>query len=269
MAQCDVSTQGSPKRKRKLKAIDSNATDFIDLPEAAASKPVGFAKESDFQEWPLHVVNSLCKFGNQSDSDQELSLRLQQHFLRGIVLSTDYSGIDCPREALELSAKSFNILHGVECVDDAGASAVTVGRTCDKGATQKRIQVAMSETFESGQRCHFEDLLDRLPPEGQAWVRAALPEKSDSKDVRARAFNSISAWLMDNRAWLFSLDATSWCSVHQRTVFSKWEKLKDWNLPPIVLQPSMKFVMQFGFFLAYSSKYFQGRSKLKVGKLTS
>ena len=158
MAQCDVSTQGSPKRKRKLKAIDSNAADFIDLPEAAASKPVGFAKESDFQEWPLHVVNSLCKFGNQSDSDQELSLRLQQHFLRGIVLNTDYSGIDCPREALELAAKSFNILHGVGCVDDAGASAVTVGRTCDKGAIQKRIQVAMSETFESGQRCHFEDL---------------------------------------------------------------------------------------------------------------
>lgn len=250
MAEPDVSTQGSPKgvlkRKRKLKAMDSNAGDFIDIPEACASKPAGFVKESDFQDWPLHVVNSICKVDNPSDADQELSLRLQQHFLRGIVLNTAYSGIDGPREALELAARSINILHGVECV--TGANAVTVGRTCDKGNVQKKIQVAMSQTHECGQHCHFEDLMDRLPPNGQAWVRAALPEKTDSKDVRAQAFNSISAWLMENRAWLFSLDATSWCSVHQRTVFSKWGKLKDWNLPPIVLQFSRKYiVIQFRF----------------------
>ena len=75
----------------------------------------------------------------------------------------------------------------------------------------------MSRTFEDGQpRCHFEDILDRLPLMGQHWIKAATPRKNDSKEERLHAFAEISKWVMRSRAMLFSAEATSYCCIHDR-----------------------------------------------------
>ena len=107
------------QRKRKLTARLTDATEREELEVANSGKPAAFTSTSELREWPLKVVQSLC--GQDTPGDQELSLRLKQHFLRGIVLNTDYSGIDCPREALELAERSLYTLHGVQCVDAKSA----------------------------------------------------------------------------------------------------------------------------------------------------
>ncbi|CAK8993450.1 Uncharacterized protein SCF082_LOCUS3512 [Durusdinium trenchii] len=223
------------QRKRKLTARLTDATEREELEVANSGKPAAFTSTSELREWPLKVVQSLC--GQDTPGDQELSLRLKQHFLRGIVLNTDYSGIDCPREALELAERSLYTLHGVQCVD--AKSAVSVGRTCDKGTLQKKVQVALSHTFEESRRCHFEDLLDRLPETGREWIRAATPEKTASKAVRATAFSNISKW--DRLASIFSKIAHVF-SWHDGPELHGWPHRRRRVLAALISKETMEWL---------------------------
>ncbi|CAE7239963.1 unnamed protein product [Symbiodinium sp. CCMP2456] len=176
-----------------------------------SAAPPGLRSQDDVVEWPLDVVSSLCGAGNE-----ECQLRLRNHVLKGMVLTTDYSGLDCPREALEMGVRALQHVMNIE----PGAQVVHVGRTCDKGLLQKRVQVELAQSIEAvlqdHERCHFEDILHRLPQRGQDWIAAASPGKHATKAERAEAHAAIADWLMQNRSWLFSKDATAFCCVHQR-----------------------------------------------------
>ena len=51
-------------------------------------------------QWPLDNAKSLVRPGNPGDA--ELRDRLHAHLLNGVIVVTDYSGFDCPREGLEV-----------------------------------------------------------------------------------------------------------------------------------------------------------------------
>eukprot|EP00435_Cladocopium_sp_Y103_P067844 s676_g30.t1 len=207
MAMADMTTA---KRRRMLQKISSLDADTARDPMLLASShnfPPGLRTPEELFSWPLDVIQSLC-----NDPGDEMSMRLQHRLLCGIALNTDYSGLDCPREALEMGMQALQ--HHLKT--EPPRVPVWVGRTCDKGAIQKKLQVEYSLCCEDGNRCHFEDILDRLPPEGRDWINAATPDKSLSREQRAEAFKTIREWVMDNRSWLFPADATSFCTVHRR-----------------------------------------------------
>ena len=91
-----------------------------------------------------------------------------------------------------MGVRALQSVLGVEPCEET----VRVGRTCDKGSVQKRFQVYMSETYENSKRCHFQDILHRLPEQGRLWIEAATPNKNASKTERLEAFADISRWVI-------------------------------------------------------------------------
>ncbi|CAE7667911.1 unnamed protein product [Symbiodinium sp. CCMP2456] len=219
------------KKRRLLQRVSSVETDPGDA-WVAEHAPPGIRTAKDLHEWPLDVMESLTR----PDRDEEIELRLHSHLLQGVSLCTDYSGLDCPREALEMGFRALQMLKGYD--PDTAVSPVWVGRTCDKGQLQKRLQVALSSTLEAGQRCHFEDILHRLPLEGRQWIAAASPRRQASKSERGEAYKCIADWVMANRNMLFSVNAESQCVVHHRrlqetfgdtAVVLAWEDGPEWH----------------------------------------
>ena len=207
-----------PASSHKRRRILQRCTSLEQEPENCdqcdlSSSPPGIRSLKDLAEWPLDVATALC--GGNDEKNEELRLRLRNHLLTGMILNTDYSGLDCPREAMEMGIQALKRVLDLEIP----GSVLRVGRTCDKGAIQKRVQVELARSFdfEGGhQHCHFEDILHRLPKSAQDYISAATPNKSAPKADRAAAFGAIATWIMQNRSWLFSLDAESYCCVHDR-----------------------------------------------------
>ena len=218
-----MSLASSNKRRRVLQRCTSLEQEADGDVHMVAGCRAGIHSLEDMAEWPLDVASSLC--AGHDSKNEELRLRLRNHMLAGLVLNTDYSGLDCPREALEMGVCALKHELGLELPDQV----LRVGRTCDKGQLQKRVQVEMArviaeangssrESQAGQQHCHFEDILHRLPENAQRYIAAATPPKTASKADRMAAFASISDWVMQNRSWLFSKDAESHCCVHNRPV---------------------------------------------------
>ena len=195
-----------PKRRRLLARVSSVGSEPDEDWRAQHLAP-GVRKADELCEWPLDVVQSLCR----EDIDEEIKCRMRTHLLDGISLFTDYSGIDAPREALRLGFLGFQHVLDMSSLPDP----VWVGRTCDKGMIQKRVLIALSE-LEGGSQCHFDDVMHRLAPAGQQWISAAKPPKQMLKDDRLQAYGAINNWVQENRDVIFALDRTCSCSVHRR-----------------------------------------------------
>ena len=135
---------------------------------------------------------------------------------------SDYSGIDCVREAAEM------VLEGCKRKFDFSfaGSPFKFLRTCDVGALQSQVLLKVAITHDSSNPCHFKDILDRLPLSGRNYISAALPSKAASKIEKAQAHQHIQTWIVANRAWLFPADATCYCYVHMRHC-SIWGKMDE------------------------------------------
>ena len=202
MEQCE------PQKKRPKRGNPSSAEGSHALPLQSA--PAGPVTIEDFRRWPQSVARVLCP-----EEDPERRLRLQRHLLSGVDLGSDYSGLDCPRESLILGLQAVKEQLQCESIDEV----VRIVRTCDKGNTQKKLQVSMANDVDEGKRwCHFDNIIDRLPVAGQAFVEAATPPASATKSERGEASQSLASWLLENRSWLFTKEATAPCLVHQRLV---------------------------------------------------
>ena len=175
--------QNEPLRKRR-RSVLNNQDDA----------PPGMSTFQDLWEWPLTVVESLLK-------DDERSLRLLRHWSHGIALSSDYSGLDCPRECLLMGHAALEHLCSATAFSGVHADPVRVFRTCDKGQLQSRFQVQIAKTGKDvhNQHCHFRDLLERLPEPAQQYIAAASPCKGASRRDRAESYWGIGKWLLENR----------------------------------------------------------------------
>ena len=135
----------------------------------------------------------------EPNRDEEIELRLRNHYLSGVALYSEYAGLDCPREALSLGMEALKQICNLGGTDGAW-NPVWVGHTCDKGTIQKRLQVETSAMLDNSDRCHFEDILHRLPDVAQQRISAA-----------GEAYDAIAKWLINQRKWLFTNEATSYC----------------------------------------------------------
>ena len=174
--------------------------------EAAQHLLPGPRSTDDLARWPSEVMQSLT---SSCENDAEVLLRLRTHFTRGVSLYTDYSGIDCPREALRLGLQAVSQQHGWELPP----SPVLFARSCDKDSLAQQVLCNLAEG--SG-GCVFADLKDRLPRVAQDWIAEALPSSQAGIEDQRAAYACIRNWIAENREWLFPDDATSWCLTHKR-----------------------------------------------------
>ena len=83
--------------------------------------------------WPTDVVASIAI------KDKEAAFNLVNVLRRGITMVSDYSGMDCPREALEQCSEAVARYFSIE----ADEFHLNFCRASDKGRLQKRC----SHTF--------------------------------------------------------------------------------------------------------------------------
>ena len=106
-----------------------------------------------------------------SPDHEEMMLRLRTLLGAGITAYTDYSGVGCPREAVHYALLGLKEEFGWDFV-----SNFNFVRTCDVGALQTRVLTRVSKEQFNSQQCHFGALEERLPPAGQVWLKAAVPD---------------------------------------------------------------------------------------------
>ena len=123
----DMDEQGGASsavtKKRRLLARVSSVGSEPDANWLAMRASPGLRSSNDLLEWPLDVMQSLCR-----EEDEEIALRLRSHLLRGLFLDTDYSGIDCPREVLELGVAALQSVLEVQ----PRTEPVKVGQTSQR-----------------------------------------------------------------------------------------------------------------------------------------
>ena len=95
-----------------------------------AEMQAGPSSTDDLFNWPAQVIRGICKSG--SAEDEEMQLRLTCNLRRSIAVYSDYSGIDCPRVALELAVQAFQAETGVTFE----SPPIHFCRTCDSGTVQ-------------------------------------------------------------------------------------------------------------------------------------
>ena len=155
----------------------------------------------DFCEWPHAALRHLLQTedGSRGERFERLKLNLQ----RGLLMYSDYSGLAGEHECM------FGIRKALQMYEPLAehASAVQFCRFSDTGATQQQVLQAISS------------FNHRLPAEARFLLDAMLPTEKVTKDELVKAYGSMQQYLMENRAWLFPMDAKSTCCVHGKECF--------------------------------------------------
>lgn len=174
----------------------------------SAFLPAGPSTLEELLDWPMQIVQGIRSSG--APEDEELALRLQTNFAGGVKAYTDYSGMDCPKEAMRLGVLATEKSFGMTFP----SPPFTFVRASDKGLLQQRVLADLAQMDGEPFSCLFGDLLERLPPAARQHLEAALPEQGATKQEKSQAYQDIRSWLLSNRAWAFPDDAQSFCYVH-------------------------------------------------------
>ena len=191
-----------PKKKRRSWA-ELKAERLSTLPQGPTCAREAF-------EWPItHLAPGLCNSGKAED--EEMWLRLRGHMLTGILQTSDYSGYDCARWAMEMGISGLE-----EYMCTTFSDPLKIARTCDNAPIPTKVCLDVSKICDSSATCHFHDIADRLPLMVQRYVEQSCPAATASKSDKAQAYAELRSWLFKNRRIAFPADASSHCLVHDK-----------------------------------------------------
>lgn len=222
----DSATEGPrPKRARRRNwEVKRN--------ERTSEFPPGPSTINELFTWPRQLVRAIFK-------DEEMKLRLMTNLQRTTVMCSDYSGMDCPREAFDLVVQAVELETGVVFEQPP----LKVGRTCDYGSLQQKVLLQVAAAG-GNCTCHFGNIMDRLPLAARRHVEGSLPPAGSTKEQRKQAFSDISAWLHANSSWIFTDGATSWCMTHQQQCRVRPSSLASASQDDIMEQPGYEQPLQ-------------------------
>ena len=121
---------------------------------------------------------------------------------------TDYSGFECPRWGFSAMEKILRADTDNDEFDEPEPWAKFC-RTCDYAEVPSQICCAIHES--TGEGCHLSDIIARLHPTAQDWIKSAAPDELDTVEVKAQAHDVIGEWLLDNCGWCFKTVETNTC----------------------------------------------------------
>ncbi|CAE7244377.1 unnamed protein product [Symbiodinium sp. CCMP2456] len=138
---------------------------------------------------------------------------------------SDYSGLAGKHKCM------FGISKALQTYDplEDYATAVQFSRFSDMGAAQQEVLEAISSCY-GNNICVLGNLNNRLPPEARSLLDAMLPSEKVAKAKLVKAYANMEQYLMENRAWLFPMDAKTLTNQPGgnnllRVVVSREEKL--------------------------------------------
>ena len=129
----------------------------------------GPTTEAELVRWETRVASGMC------DPGQLATLR--GHLLRGMRLSTQFSGMDCAREAFHRGILGMAACNGWNL--QQAANAVVFTSSCDWAKLPARVCVS-SARMDGSKRCHFGDFMSRLPDAMRSYL-AAFQDNGEKK----------------------------------------------------------------------------------------
>ena len=177
------------------------------MPRRRIAEPALFLENTGPQNlvelamWDEFIVERLQHGG--------LAGRLAELLQKGVVMYSDYSGVDFPREAVRVFLPTFCGMMGIPC------PSVEHVRSCDWGKVQVFVLKRSSGLLSGHRSCVFGDISERLPKELQEWLEAAAPSPKSSTDIISMSNHSIEEHLTRSASWAFPRCSTSYCHVHE------------------------------------------------------
>ena len=142
--------------------------------------------------------------------ETESASTLRENLQQGLLVTTDFSGYDAPRECLRVMLGALSTASGTQLPD------AHVLRSCDFGVPQRKCLMAQSDMYDGGSSCVFCDLHDRLSEEHRNWISAASPTKGMLPQEAREANRNVANFLEQQRNTLFSLGSRSYCAQHNQ-----------------------------------------------------
>ena len=136
--------------------------------------------------------------------------QMKENLCRGLLLSTDFSGLDAPRECLRCMLPALSVAFQTSFPE------VVIARACDVGKPQRDCLMLQSEMFHDGASCVFTDTLGRLGHSEREWLQAAGPLKNMDVDEARAANQNVGQFLCSNRGRIFSASQKSYCCQHNQ-----------------------------------------------------
>ena len=158
---------------------------------------------SDLFMWPLRVISQLQAHANKFN-------RFLEHVRLGRVLTTDYSGIQCPEMAIEFLHNACR--HTISDTVDLPAQTVTLWRYCDMDEACQEAALRRQHRSEH----IFSDISDRLLEHVQGWFESLDPDSFMNKFPREeciKRYTTMRDYLKENASVVYK-DAVAPCRAH-------------------------------------------------------
>lgn len=196
---CEAPTDLSPPHPKRQRLTRKGGIEFR---ARSTHLPMGPTTFEELMQWPQFVLKEVL-------SDPQRKDRLWAVLNRGLSVTSAYSGMDAPREALEQLAQSLR-------VDYLNWPQIRFVHSCDIASLPQYVLRWLSTHKDHGSSCVFADLEDRLPQDARATLESLQPEEDSAKEEKSAAYQAMWQYLMENRKACFHEYATCWCCVHNR-----------------------------------------------------
>lgn len=126
----------------------------------------------------------------------------------GAVYTTDFSGMDFPKEALKIIAAALGRR-------ESSPQLFRHVRSSDWGDLQLHVLNELSRRADhGGTPCVLGDLTDRCHNKAAAWLNEMSPDKGSSAQAAAAANTQIAEFFEQNKAWIFEKHRRVYCHAH-------------------------------------------------------
>eukprot|EP00969_Alexandrium_andersonii_P079042 3486081-Alexandrium_andersonii.AAC.1 len=159
--------------------------------------PNGPDSAADLFCYPLAIVRRL--FDGDTDMHRSRISAMHEILRQGVKASSDYSGMDCPREAFRLANIALEMVLGKVPYPrplGGGQHFFQMCRACDVGSTQCKVLIKLA-TSDEPSTCVFRDLQDRLPSVAKQEI-ASILEAATTDDELVAAYRDVNTFLQRN-----------------------------------------------------------------------
>jgi len=185
---CPSIRMPAAKYRRVLTRESSRDSSIHDGPATAAA----------LWDYPFQILARITRSGR----DSERVANLKAWCDCGVYGLTDFSGFDCPGEAMRLVKAVLEEEFSISMPEES----FSIHRSCDSGPMQRTALLALNN-----RQCVFGNVDSRLPEDVRKELDALEPPKNATVNMKVEAYREMQNYLLRNRKTLFSKKARSWC----------------------------------------------------------
>lgn len=131
----------------------------------------------------------------------------------GCIASTDFSGYDSPREAMDILIPSLASAMRSPVPD------IAFVRSSDWGKVPQAVLSDISAKLSDHAHCVFGDIDEHLDDRARSFIAEIMPPKGAGRLAFAQANKQVLDFMLKNRSWVVKPSSTAPCLIHKRRCY--------------------------------------------------